>query len=84
MIDWRIVTPPIERSMTGLLGLWIARFTEAGPDSRRRTKWHFVESEIVDRKVTHCGRQLGHIEGTVLAPLTAPPSKEVTCSRCQP
>jgi hypothetical protein len=26
--------------------------------ARRKGKWHLVESEVVDRLVTHCGRQL--------------------------
>lgn len=69
-----------------MLGLWIARFTNRGKEGtepRRLTLWHFVESEIEDRKVTACGRQMGDIEGTVLAPLVAPPTVHVACHACK-
>lgn len=65
--------------MTGLLGLWIARFS----DATRLTQWHYVESEIAGRQITHCGRQLAERPGTALAPLVAPPSVDATCKRCQ-
>lgn len=61
-----------------MIGLWIARFT----GSRRITRWHLVESEIADRKVTKCGRQMGTIDGTSVAPLVAPPSTGVACTPC--
>lgn len=65
----------------GMLGLWIARFADYG-HGRRLTLWHLVESEIADRKVTRCGKQMAAREGTVLAPLVAPPTADVTCFWC--
>lgn len=67
-----------------MIGLWIARFTDKGDETRQLTQWHLVESEIADRKVTHCGRQMGDLPGTALAPVVAPPSLDVTCKRCNP
>ena len=67
----------------GMQGLWVARFADHGHGDRL-TKWHLVESEIADRKVTHCGRQMGAIEGTVLASLVAPPTASVACTPCRP
>jgi hypothetical protein len=43
-----------------VIGQWVARFRGA----RRLTRWHLVESVIAGREVTHCGRQLGDIEGS--------------------
>lgn len=40
--------------MTALIGSWTARF--AG--DRQVTLWHQVESQVADRLVTHCGREL--------------------------
>lgn len=65
-----------------MIGLWVARFADEG-DGGRRTKWHLVESEIEDRKVTKCGRQLGQRDGTVIAPLVAPPTAADACQRCR-
>jgi hypothetical protein len=56
-----------------MIGLWIARFADSG-HGNRVTKWHLVQSEIMDRKVTKCGRQMGDIEDTVLAPLISQPT----------
>jgi hypothetical protein len=67
----------------GLIGYWIARFSDR-TETRQLTKWHLVESEITDRKVTKCGRQMGEIAGTAVAPVVTPPSLDVTCSRCNP
>jgi hypothetical protein len=66
--------------MDALIGTWIARFA----DTRQLSKWHLVESLIADRKVTHCGRQMGDRPGTSLAPVVTPPSPDVTCKRCNP
>ena len=65
-----------------MIGLWIARFADQG-HGKRLTLWHLVESEIADRKVTRCGRQMATTEGTVLAPLVAPPSSTQACFWCQ-
>ena len=65
-----------------MIGLYVARFTDSD-DPKRLTRYHFVESEIAERKVTHCGRQLGHIEGTVMAPVVTPPPGQ-GCERCKP
>lgn len=64
-----------------MIGLWVARFADDGYGNRL-TKWHLVESEIADRKVTKCGRQMGERTGTVLAPLVAPPTSDVACKAC--
>ena len=66
-----------------MIGLWVARFVDR-LDGALLTKFHYVESEIADRKVTHCGRQLGDIPGTVLAPLLKPSTTQDTCSDCAP
>jgi hypothetical protein len=63
-----------------MIGLWVARYR----GERRLTLFHYVESEIADRKVTNCGRQLGEKPGTTLNPVTTPPSKDVSCYQCQP
>lgn len=62
-----------------MIGLWIARFADGG---NRLTLWHLVESEIANRKVTKCGRQMATNEGSVLAPLVAPPSSAEACFWC--
>ena len=61
------------------IGLWMSRLR----GDRRLTLWHLVESTIEDRMVMRCGRQLGHIEGTVLAPLMAPPTSTEACYWCK-
>lgn len=35
---------------------------------QRRGKWHYIESQIAERYVTHCGRELdyGHDDGVLL------------------
>jgi hypothetical protein len=38
---------------------WVARFAYGAHATRRVTRWHMIESEIEDRKVTRCGRELG-------------------------
>jgi hypothetical protein len=38
----------------GVIGSWTARFS----GERQVTFWHYVESQIEDRLVTYCGRQL--------------------------
>jgi hypothetical protein len=43
------------------------------------TTAHYCESEIEDRKVTRCGRQMRDIEGTEI--LAAPAGIDV-CKRC--
>jgi len=65
--------------MGELIGLWMCRLKA----DRRWTKWHLVESQIADRMVMRCGRQMGHIEGTVLAPLMAPPTDSEACYFCK-
>lgn len=76
-----IELPDEHRDETDMIGLWIARFTDL-PLSRPLTKWHLVESEIEERKVTKCGRQMGERKGTLLAPLMAAPTARVTCKGC--
>jgi hypothetical protein len=66
-----------------MIGLWLARFADDG-HGNRLTKWHLVESEIADRRITRCGREMGDIEGTVLAPLMAPPTQYEACYFCAP
>lgn len=63
-----------------MIGLWICRLQ----GTRAITKWHYVESEIQDRKVTRCGRQMDEIEGTALAPLITPPTIDAACKSCNP
>lgn len=64
-----------------MIGLWVARFGDEG-HGKRLTLWHLVESEIADRKVTRCGRQLPTKEGTVLAPVQSPPTSTQACFWC--
>ena len=61
-----------------MLGLWVARY--AG--DKRLTLFHRVESEIVDRKVVRCGRELGHIDGTILTPVQSAPA-DLSCYHCK-
>lgn len=37
-------------------GQWAARFL----DGQRTTRWHAIESEIADRSITYCGREMKH------------------------
>lgn len=63
-----------------MIGAWVARFTdEELPE--RLTKDHLVESEIADRKVTRCGRQLAPIEDTLIVELVDSPVGN-RCMRC--
>lgn len=62
-----------------MIGLWVGRF--AG--DKRLTLWHLVESEIADRKVVRCGRQLREREGTVLAPVISPLTEGEACYACR-
>jgi hypothetical protein len=47
------------------------------------TLWHLVESEIADRKVVKCGRQMGDIARTSLAPQVTPPTADEACRDCK-
>lgn len=49
-----------------MIGSWVAR--AIGPDSALRyvTKFHLVESQIADRQITRCGRQLHPRDGYAL------------------
>ncbi len=49
-----------------MIGSWIARFAHRESGSYRLTRWHYVESEIEDRAVTKCGRQLARNDTTSL------------------
>jgi hypothetical protein len=60
------------------IGLQCARFAY---DELRLTTWHVVESEVGDRVITRCGREMvrtlkrGHLEFAELA--------EPLCKQCQ-
>ena len=41
-----------------MIDTWIARFAHRDSGSYRLTRWHYVESEIENRAVTRCGREL--------------------------
>jgi hypothetical protein len=61
-------------------GQWVARFVQPGnPGDRPVTKAHLVESEIEDRAVTACGRQM-HRERKRGVLFPAPDAE--TCSQC--
>lgn len=57
-----------------MIGLWVARFRK----NVAITTGHYCESEIEDRKVTRCGRQMGKIDGTELRT----EGVIVLCKRC--
>ena len=59
-------------------GQWVARYK----DGHRVTKFHFVESEIADREITRCGRQMKARNGTVIQMSVDIPSGEDACSIC--
>jgi hypothetical protein len=65
--------------MNDLIGFFVARFK----GEQRLTRYHLVESEIADRKITRCGRQLHHQEGTSLTVIVGPPPSDTGCKRCQ-
>jgi hypothetical protein len=65
--------------MSEFIGLWMCRLR----NDTRLGKWHLVESTIRDHMVMRCGRQMGHIDGTVLAPLMAPPTSTDACHFCK-
>lgn len=58
-----------------LIGQWVARFK----DGNHVTRGHRVESEIVDRVITRCGRQMHreNAQGTLGIAGAVPP-----CRRC--
>lgn len=60
-----------------MIGSWVAR----SKGDVRLTKAHLVESEIADRKVTRCGRQLGERQDTELVEVHDPAVSE-RCQRC--
>lgn len=64
--------------MPDTIGFWVARYR----NDTRLTLFHLVESEIADRKITRCGRQLHHQDGTSLNVIAGPPSEGKECSRC--
>lgn len=41
-----------------MIGQWVARFQ----GNRRRTRWHYVESDIAARVVTRCGREMNRVQ----------------------
>ena len=58
-------------------GQWVARHK----DGHRITKWHYIESEIADREITRCGRQMKARAGTIIqASVDLPP--EDACEIC--
>lgn len=61
------------------IGAWAARFL----GDRQVTTWHKVESEIDDRVVTRCGRQM-HLRTERGHLLTEPDPGMSICKRCQP
>lgn len=63
---------------TDLIGVWTARFQ----GEVQRTRWHVIESEIADRLVTHCGRQLPHRNGNGLLLTDPSPPPTMKCERC--
>lgn len=71
------------------IGTWVARFAYGARATRRVTRWHLVESEIADRKVTRCGRELGDRDPNsgLLSPervgLTAQPPEADRCRYCR-
>jgi len=57
---------------------WAARYRNANPI----TRWHYIESVIAERLVTHCGRQMAKFTAKgemVVDPSPAPTAK---CERC--
>jgi hypothetical protein len=59
------------------IGWWTARFA----DTRQLTLWHLVQSEIEDRLITKCGRQMHkRTERGHLLTATLP---ETACLRCR-
>lgn len=61
------------------IGLWTARF--AG--ERQVTLWHRVESEIADRLVTRCGRELPRRNDRGLLLTETDPGYDA-CAQCDP
>lgn len=62
------------------IGAWVRRL-HFGVELRPSTLWHLVESEIGDRLVTHCGRQLRHDRDRPFEYAHVAPDQAV-CSRC--
>ncbi len=50
------------------IGQWMGRYREGADFDAEdpKGKFHHVETRIADRFSTHCGRQMGQIEGTEL------------------
>jgi hypothetical protein len=63
--------------MSDVIGQWAARFI----GELQRTRWHLVESEIAERLVTHCGRQMPQRNGNGYLLTDAAPSSG-KCERC--
>ena len=61
------------------IGLWVARFK----GERQITLWHLIESEIEDRVVTNCGRQMTRRSQRGMLLVESAPGYDA-CHPCQP
>lgn len=68
-----------------MIGDWVSRATRSG----RKSKWHYVESEVAEALITRCGRRLEPVNahGQELAavqvkPLTRAIGQPQLCKLC--
>lgn len=62
------------------IGTWVSRLGGTVVNLRQITKPHYVESVIEGEAITHCGRRLRRIKGTIVT-LTDPVYD--ICERCR-
>lgn len=72
------------------IGDWVQRRYDA--TNYASTKWHLIESQIEDRVVTKCGRQLrdytdakvsNHLSFSPVEPFTRSMEQPQLCKRCR-
>jgi hypothetical protein len=61
-----------------LISQWCARFR----GTTQVTGWHYIESVIADRLVTHCGRQMPRINRSGELATDPSPAPTRKCERC--
>lgn len=64
--------------MTDLISQWCARFRR----DLQVTRWHYIESQIEDRLITHCGRQMANRNTKGYLLTDAAPAPTQKCERC--
>lgn len=67
--------------MASNIGRWTRRITRPAI-GYGVTLWHYVDSEIEDRSVTRCGRQMKQVTAGGSLEFRNSPGKFATCTKC--